>query len=423
MIPNSVVLFSILVTTTFLLSACSTTQPHMIPAPAIYQHPEVDLYQSLSEDLKTTDKPVFYFTNRKADKNGGQHYLDTQGKRLVMGRADVRLGEDGWSFDDLLRSDGGDTYNYPRPGKVKATTEFGAFTDDSTEAEAAFIDAINAQIDKSSNKKLAFYVHGYRVFFDEATVMMASWSHYLGGSALVTFQWPTGQHFWNYLTDCPRAEKYIPDITRSIVLLSKTKAKEINLLAYSCGSPLMAKALHNIKQSHPEMDHEALRARFRISNVSFVASDVDLKTFAHDQVPAILELSEQTNVYFSRNDGALRWSGILAGASRLGRPNVEDLSPEDISRLAEHPRFTGIDVSNVEGAHEMGGMTGHGYWYANGEIATDVLISLLHAAPPNQRCLSPSGAPNIWLFPDGYVDCVAKTLLDIAPWLKRQSEE
>lgn len=49
---------------------------------------------------------------------------------------------------------------------------------------------------------------GYRVTFDEVAVRMGSFAHYLGHGAIVTFQWPTGPNFWNYLTDCPRAERY-----------------------------------------------------------------------------------------------------------------------------------------------------------------------------------------------------------------------
>jgi hypothetical protein len=50
------------------------------------------------------------------------------------------------------------------------------------------------------------YVHGYRVTFDEISVQMGSFAHYLGHGAMATFQWPTGLNVWNYITDCPRAD-------------------------------------------------------------------------------------------------------------------------------------------------------------------------------------------------------------------------
>ena len=81
--------------------------------------------------------------------------------------------------------------------------------------------------------------------------MMGSSAHYLGHGAMVTFQWPTGQNFWNYLTDCPRAEQYVPDIERMIALLARSRAQKINLIAYSCGSPLLAEALAHLRARHP----------------------------------------------------------------------------------------------------------------------------------------------------------------------------
>jgi len=35
----------------------------------------------------------------------------------------------------------------------------------------------------------------------------------------------------------------------------------------------------------------------------------------------------------------------------------------------------------------MGGMKGHGYWYANDWISTDIILSLRHPLPPARRCL------------------------------------
>ena len=91
-------------------------------------------------------------------------------------------------------------------------------------------------------------------------------------------------------------------------------------------------------------------------------------------------------MYVSRNDRALGFSSLIAGASRLGRPDIADLTPKELERLAADPRLQVIDVSDVRGAHEMGGMKGHGYWYANDWISTDVMLSLRYPITPEQRC-------------------------------------
>ena len=166
----------------------------------------------------------------------------------------------------------------------------------------------------------------------------------------------------------------------------------------------------------------ALQQRFRIGSVIFAASDVDLKTFARDHVAPALDIAQQVMVYYSRADRALGFSSLIAGASRLGAPDVEDLeglSPKELRLLSEEPRFQAIDVTDVRGAHEMGGMKGHGYWYANEVISTDVTLSLRYPIPAEQRCLRSKPGTRAWSMPDDYVDCVAARLLQAYPALAR----
>lgn len=401
------------------LAGCSATPPHMIPAPAVYSDDRVNLYNGMRPEVKKVNLPVFYATSRQpvnADQKG--HYNDKVADQVTLGVADVRLGEKGWNFEDLVKSDFDETLEHARPGEVERILEFGTAKND--QAESRFVAAINAQIAVSNQTDVSFYVHGYRVHFDEATVLMGSVGHYLGHNALVTFQWPTGLNFWNYLTDCPRAEAFIPDIADTIELLAKTDAETINMLAYSCGSPILAAALDELRRRYPDLDRPQLLKKFRIADVIFAASDVDLKTFANDYVPSMLDLSRQLTVYFSEGDGALRVSSMLAGASRLGRPRIDDLTPSEIEALATERRLNAINVTDVPGVHEMGGMAGHGYWYANSWISTDVLVGFLNAVPPKERCLVlMKGTRNTWSFPDNYVDCVVDILRTKFPHLAR----
>jgi hypothetical protein len=67
----------------------------------------------------------------------------------------------------------------------------------------------------------------------------------------------------------------------------------------------------------------------------------------------------------------------------------------------------------------MGGMKGHGYWYANEWIATDVTISLRYPIPPERRCLVNSPGTRVWRLPENYPECVAERLLAAFPELRR----
>lgn len=415
-----------------LVMGCATTvQPHLMATPAIFKHEKIDLMKAVQEDQRTSKVSVFYATTRQPTPVGKPgHYSDkpnTDG--MELGVAEVSLGEPEWTFDDLVASDRISTVDNPRPGHVESIEVIGSNIRTGmarTDAERAFVARINQHIEKLRNPEVILYVHGYRVTFDEVAVLMGSVSKYLGDGATVAFQWPTGQHFWNYLSDCPNAKKYVPDIERTIDLLSQTNAQHVNLLAYSCGSPLLAEALKNLRGRYPDEGHEELLERYRIGSVIFAASDIDLKTFALSHIPAILDVAQQTTIYMSRRDAALGFSSMVAGASRVGRPTEEDfasLKPEDIERLAAATNLHAIDVTDVRGAHEMGGMTGHGYWYANDWISTDVILSLRYPIHPENRCLAKhKKGKNMWRIPDDYIDCVADRLLKLRPELSRETE-
>jgi esterase/lipase superfamily enzyme len=396
---------------------------HLMPAPAIYKDDRLDFALRLPAELRSTRLPVFYATTRAPAPSGkAGHYLNRAGDGMQLGVADVRLGDPGWTWDDLVASQRTATANRVPSGIVQAVEDFGRSRQDGEvgEAERRFLARIDEQLARARNRELVLYVHGYRVTFDEISVQMGSFAHYLGHGAMVTFQWPTGLNFWNYVTDCPRAERYIPDIERLIALLARSSAEKINVMAYSCGSPLLASALVRLRGRHPAEGHAELAKRYRLGNVIFVASDVDLKTFAREHVPPTLDLAEQLLVYVSRRDRALGFSNLLAGASRIGRPDIADLTPRELDRLAADVRLQAIDVSDVRGAHEMGGMKGHGYWYANDWISTDIILSLRHPLPPARRCLVKK--PNtraVWQLPEQYPECVADRLLAAFPDLRR----
>ncbi|GKS59335.1 hypothetical protein YTPLAS18_28620 [Nitrospira sp.] len=378
----------------------------------------------LFPELRSTQLPVFYATNRIPVSPGeAGHYTARESDRVTLGMAQVTLGEPGWTWEEFVRSERASTIHHPRSARVDDVQEWGTLgnQDQLNEAEQAFVSKINAHLSRTRTQDLVVYVHGYRVTFDEVSVLMGSFAHYLGHAATVSFQWPTDLHFWNYLTDCARARKYIPHIERLISIVSRTKAEHLNLVAYSCGSPLLAEALVRLRAGAPDEDPEALRRRFHIGNVIFAASDIDLRTFTREAFPPIKDMATQVLVYISKNDAALGFSSLMAGGSRLGNPKASELTREDLEALAADPRFEVIDVTDVRGAHEMGGMKGHGYWFANEWISTDITISMRYPIPAGQRCLAPGPGRNMWRLPEDYPDCLVHRLLEMYPEVRRAS--
>jgi esterase/lipase superfamily enzyme len=409
------------------LAGCATQPPVRMITPLIFKDDRLDFVALVPPERRTTKVPVFYATTRTPVGAGERGFYgrepSTQGMQL--GVAHVELGEPGSTYDELVASDLSDAAGELRTGRVESVELIGDVraAEARTEAERQFIERIDRRLSELRNKAIVLYVHGYRVTFDDVAVLMGSLSANLGQGTTVAFQWPTGLHWWNYFTDCPTVEKYAPDVVRTIELLGHTQADYISLLAYSCGAPLLAAALEQLRGRYPDESREQLTKRFRIGSVVFAASDVDLKTFARNHVPAIMDLAQQTTIYMSRGDSALGVSTLIAGVSRIGRPEVEDLSVKEIQQLAQDPRLHGIDVTDVRGAHDLGGAAGHAYWYSNAWIATDVLVSLRWPLSPDQRCLvRDKEYTRIWLMPDDYPDCVAKGLLQVYPELRRAAQ-
>jgi esterase/lipase superfamily enzyme len=211
-----------------IVAGCAAVEPHMMPTPEVFKNDRLDLAPRLPTELRSTRLPVFYATTRAPVPSGEPgHYDNAAGEGVTLGVAGVRLGEPTWKWEDLIASDRTNTIAKARPGQVERVEEFGRARDDGTlgDAERRFLAAIDAQLAQARNRQLVLYVHGYRVTFDETAVLMGSFAHYLGHGAMVTFQWPTGQYFWNYITDCPRAERYVPDIERLIALLALSHAE------------------------------------------------------------------------------------------------------------------------------------------------------------------------------------------------------
>jgi esterase/lipase superfamily enzyme len=394
----------------------------MFPAPIVMQDERLDFSRRVAPEDRDTQVRVLFATRRApASEGAAERFSRHAGDAVRLGIAQVQLGEPGWSFDDLAQSDRVSRVDSPRPARVTSVEELGAMG--SEEADRAFVAAIDRQVERSRTGEAVIYVPGYRASFDQVMVLMGTWAHYLGrSSAVVAFSWPTGTRAWNYLLDCPRARAFIPDIERLLALAAeRSRARRVNVIAFSCGSPLLAEALVRLRDRHPEEGFEALQRRYRIGNAIFVAADIDLQTFARSHVPALSEIAVRTQVYLSEDDWALKAAAFLARASRIGRPRFDELTREDLETLASNERLVGIDVTGVYGAHELTGMRGHGYWVANQRISTDVMLSMIYPFDPAWRGLEHAPGRSLWTFPDDYPRRVGDALHAAVPELRRDA--
>jgi esterase/lipase superfamily enzyme len=396
----------------------------MIPSPILMQDQRLDFSRVVPPEERSTEVSVLFATTRApALPDAPERYTSRPGDAVRAGIAKVHLGEPKWSFDDLTESDRTSRPELPRPARVLEVEEFGVFGAPGSEAERQFVSAIDRQLETSRNGSVVIYVPGYRATFDQVMILMGSWAHFLARqSPAIAFSWPTGTRVWNYLSDCPRARAFVPDIARLIALVGeRSQAQRLNLIGFSCGSPLLADALVQLREAHPGEDPAALQRRYRIANAIFIAADIDLQTFARSHLPPLSEIASRTEVYLSENDGALKFAALLARASRLGRPRFEELTREDLETLASNERLVGIDVTGVYGPHELTGMRGHGYWVANQRVSSDVLLSMVYPFDPAWRGLVHGPGRRMWTFPDDYPRRVGDAVYQAAPELRRDA--
>jgi esterase/lipase superfamily enzyme len=409
-----------------LISCSGNVVRTMVPSPIVMQDERLDFSRLVLPENRTTEVSVLFATTRApAPPDAPERYTSRAGDAVRAGVAQVQLGEPKWSFDNLVESDRTSRPETPRPARVLAVEEFGIFGAPGSEAERQFIASIDRQLETSPNRSVVIYVPGYRATFDQVMILMGSWAHFLvRESPVIAFSWPTGTWVWNYLTDCPRARAFVPDIARLIALVAeRSQARRLNLVGFSCGSPLLAEALVQLRDAHPSEDATALQRRYRIANAIFVAADIDLQTFARSHLPALSDIVWRTMVYVSENDGALKFAALLARASRLGRPRFEELTREDLETLASNERLVGIDVTDVYGAHELTGMRGHGYWVANQRVSSDVLLSMVYPFDPAWRGLVHGPGRRMWTFPDDYPRRVGDAVYQKVPELHRESAD
>ena len=375
------------------------------PIPVIYGPGKVDPTARVPESLRTRDVKVFYATNRGAKGPAdNRKYTNDVDKRLHLGVATVKMGGKNTSWDEIARSSlGKGTLAF----KYSRSRELGQLESADKASADAFVEAINQQLNATPNHQANIYVHGFHTAMPSELELLAKLNHFMfRGGAMICFSWPSRQSLMLYGSDVQRGKDsahYIADLIELIA--SRTDAERINVLAYSAGGAATAEALVQLRDRYSSEDTEALSKRLRIGNVIFAASDIDLKTFAGNQLAWIQDLSQNTIIYIAKDDAALGIASMGYGASRIGRPDFGKykLSKEQVELAAKETSLQVVDVSNVPGPHaSSGGLKGHGYWYANDRIMTDLLVTLRWQIPAAERGLVQKPGMARWFFPKDY---------------------
>ncbi|MGI9537491.1 MAG: alpha/beta hydrolase, partial [Desulfocapsaceae bacterium] len=368
----------LLIFISFVISGCQS-KVYLMPSPVALR-PDGDLFArtlNLEEDNLLY---TLYATNRSPidPESSSRGYTIFPGDTLRFGWTAYRVGEEGQSWEEILA----ESLKSERSQDLLLTNEFsrevGVYELD-LESEVispqidGYFDEINKLLERAFDKDILVYIHGANSNFYRATAQGSQFFHFTGHNTIVlTFSWPSAENLLKYKTDVLHAKKTIPAFARLIELLSThTKARNINILAYSAGAQMVAPGLVYLRDKYSDESAAQLRQRLRIGEVYFAAPDTAFKPFI-ERYLKFKDIVSRTTINLNRQDSVLRFSAMQNGVSRLGRPNVSELDEIETQTIIKAMDRPNLNILDVGDSAPLNLGKAHDSWYNHPWVSMDV---------------------------------------------------
>ena len=224
-----------------------------------------------------------------------------------------------------------------RPGNP--ATDFVTREADYFDGEKAFVAALDQQLAQRppGKRNVLLFVHGYNTRFPEGLYRMAQVVQDSRSPAVpVYFSWASRGELSGYVYDQNSATIARDQLERLIVLVARSKAEKINLVAHSMGNWVTVEAFRNIA-----MTRELHGYSQKLGMIVLASPDIDVDVF-RSQMARIGKPKKPFLIVLSRDDRALALSTFIAGdKARLG----------DYKNAADLTQYNAIvvDLSNVKG--------------------------------------------------------------------------
>lgn len=406
---------------------------YMMPTPVAMKSGKHDPFANTPESERSSSILIAYATNRlPVGAKQGRFYSRDFDKDIRMGLAEIQIGAGGQSWDDIHQLSINGAEKHEMLLSLQQTTEMGVLkAEDSlqtlTPELSALFSRLNKALEDSATKDITIYVHGANSNFYRSISQAAQYRHYTGRQAIVVlYSWPSAEKIIAYGTDVRNIMTTVPTFTRFIRLLSThSTAQKINFLAYSAGATLTTKSLAVLGRDTVQSDRAAYRQSLRLGSVYFAAPDTDFDDFV-DEYRSYEDIVDNVTVTINQTDSIL---GIAmedrraqtesnegdfnkgrSGKSRLGKPDIEDLTDEDAKWIIEQTNKQNFVVIDIDPATIPGISKGsHDYWYQSPWVSTDALLDLnFHALPQKRGLLNRKGKKGgqVWYFPADYEERV-----------------
>lgn len=243
-----------------------------------------------------------------------------------------------------------------------------------TEKDApSFFKKLHNDIDKTEQKEVFVFIHGFNNSFQEAafrTAQIANDIGFLGeGSAGVPimYSWPSTEKKppLGYTQDKTRMSHARPHLVKFITELARTTgAKRINIIAHSMGADLLGLVLAEIAQ---------MKDKPIFNQIILASPDIDQKDFKQYIAPRMIGMSTRTTVYTSSCDIALEASYLTNGARRVGDSTDGTIVVKGVET---------IDASKVDF-----GLIGHSYFADARPLLDDMFTLVTQGLPASKRNL------------------------------------
>ncbi|WP_181409717.1 alpha/beta hydrolase [Martelella alba] len=204
-----------------------------------------------------------------------------------------------------------------------------------------FDSRINAQArSKNSNGKVALFVHGFNVSFQEGLFRLAQVSTDSDISGVpVFFSWPSQARLLDYATDKDSATFSRDGLTDVLDQLTGLSAvRSVMLFGHSMGGWLSMEAL---RQMALEGNHKSMKKL----NVILASPDIDEDVF-NAQLDVIGPLDPPLLVLVSGDDHALQASRFIQGNRQ--RAGQLDITDPDVVAKAKEENVLLLDISSVQ---------------------------------------------------------------------------
>jgi esterase/lipase superfamily enzyme len=400
-----------------LLAGCSSTV-RLMPPPTILTTGEGGLAAVDPDPAPGTKIEILYATNRvPIGPPGARNYTRIRSNQLRVGVATLQVGDDpGPAGAGPAQSTANATRERPAVRLVGVSpmavldNESGTLEPDA-EAFFAYVDEL---VGRGRNRDLLIYVHGANSSFERAAAQAAQFQHFLGRDAVVMlFAWPSAGSWLRYRLDVATAGRTVPEFAYLLEKLStRTRVAQLNVLAYSAGSMIASPGLARAAEASG-----GDATRLRLGEIYYAAPDIDFPVFV-DNLPRYQGQTQRVTVALNTGDRALSFSQWIHRVSRAGRPNLDEIGPEETQWLAAASARNELDVLSIRPA-DLPGLpaSSHSFWYDHPWVSSDMVVKLqFHVTPPARGLDANRNRIDIefWTFPPDYPSRLSTLARDLA---------